>query len=246
MQRARVLRGVFRAAIPFALALAGAGCKTAATSAPPGADTVATNPASGPGTSTGREDASAVNSTAKVPDGEPSLSTDGGVEEILPSTRRSAAGLPEPVPDYLSWFRLGRAPQGGGANGTPASGAHYPACRAYVHFPGRSTHSAGDEMPGNIPEGTLIVLEEKQPGGDFISRVRTMARVPEGWKFASYARSSNTAPFSEESETSRCVTCHAAPPARAGAPGVEEAAPASGGSEAPVGPSGIQSRGILE
>ncbi|HVR73977.1 MAG TPA: hypothetical protein VMT52_06570 [Planctomycetota bacterium] len=259
MQRARALRGIVRAAIPIAVLLAGAGCQSPA-SAPPGASTdtdtdtdidtetgtAAAEPATDPGTTAEGGDAGAVNSTAKGSDTEPSLAMGGGVEEILTSTRRSAAGLPEPVPDYLSWFRLGRAPEGGGTNGAPATGAHYPACRAYILFPGRHMHSVGDQIPGNLQEGTLIVLEEKKPGGDFIARVRTMTRVPEGWKFSSYSRNSNVAPFSEEADTARCVTCHAGPPAGGGAEGVGESVPAGRGEAPGSAASGIHSRPVLE
>src|SRR5688572_24955335 len=53
MQRARVLRGVFQAAIPLALALAGAGCKSPPTGPSPGAGAADAEPTTGVEPSTG-------------------------------------------------------------------------------------------------------------------------------------------------------------------------------------------------
>lgn len=135
----------------------------------------------------------------------PSASRDQGstVAGVLPgiqaSTRRSAAGLAEPLPDYPSWpLRTPAAP--------PANAGQSPhlaerAGYAYVPSPRPGTDSAGPQP------GTIHVLEEKPAGTDFISQVSTLTLDISGWKAALFTRKGAQDPFAA-ADTSGCKGCH--------------------------------------
>lgn len=135
----------------------------------------------------------------------PSASRDQGstVAGVLPgiqaSTRRSAAGLAEPLPDYPSWpLRTPAAP--------PANAGQSPHLAervgyAYVPPPRPGTDPAGPQP------GTIHVLEEKSAGTDFISQVSTLTLDISGWKGAFFTRKGAQDPFAA-ADTSGCKGCH--------------------------------------
>lgn len=124
------------------------------------------------------------------------------VVAIAPATRRTAAGLPEAIRAYQSWFRL---PPGTGTATPP----HLPARQAYAFFPEIHKLSPGSELPIPAPEKTVLVLEAKSPSSGFVEEVSVMEKTPEGWRFSSYVRSSSATAFAP-AEAKGCESCHAA------------------------------------
>jgi hypothetical protein len=181
----------------------------AAREAPPVAAPRAPPPGSpAPGT-TAQPSEAAVPSSGRAqpaPAAEPApAAAPSGPERILATTRRSAAGLPDSLSGYTSWFRLGASP-----SPDQAAGAHAPARQAYVLFPKPEQHALGDAVKAPLEQGTIIVLEEKAPGQDFIARIRTMAAGEAGWKFEEYAREAGDKAFAARAGTeAQCAACHA-------------------------------------
>ncbi len=121
----------------------------------------------------------------------------GAIGDIIPSTRRSSAGLPEPLPDYTSWcpLRPCAAPPG------EAAPAHLPVRKAYAF------HPRGEEVKAPYPAGVILLLEEKDPTTDFISRLAVMTRAEDGWKFSAHARQGGAEPFAPAG-AAECEACH--------------------------------------
>jgi len=117
--------------------------------------------------------------------------------EITAATRRSATGLPEPLPDYMSWYPLSPA------RDIPreAASGHLPKRRGYAFYP-----KGTPVQP--LPPGTILLLEEKEPAQDFIRRVSALERTEAGWEYLGFARNSERDPFAT-TDTSGCATCHA-------------------------------------
>ena len=123
--------------------------------------------------------------------------------KIPATTKRTAAGLPDPLPGCVSWLRLKANPS------APAEGSpHYAARQPYILLPERDKYSAGEKLTPPLPEGTAVVLEEKKPEDDFIRRLTVMTRGKEGWKFLEYSRGSSRDAFAP-AEAAGCSGCHA-------------------------------------
>jgi len=133
-----------------------------------------------------------IPSAAKEPAPEP-----GAGDGILPSTKRSAAGLPEPYPDYASWCE--RAPVPPTAH--EAESPHLAQRNAYAYFP-QGKH---EDPPKTT--GVILLLEEKRAGTDFIAQVSALEKTDGGWKPVLYQRSKATDPFAA-AETTQCAGCH--------------------------------------
>jgi hypothetical protein len=105
----------------------------------------------------------------------------------------------------VSWFRLGPS-----AHPEIAAGAHAAAHQAYILFPKQEDHRTGTSVTPPFPKQTIIVLEEKEPGRDFISRIRVMTVEDAGWKYLDYARDGADKAFAPRTGAeAACAGCHA-------------------------------------
>jgi hypothetical protein len=159
----------------------------------------ATNPSATSPTATNAPAAAPAAGPAAAPTAAPTSvpAASGAKDGIIPSTRRSSAGLPEPLPDYTSWcpLRPCAAPPG------DAASAHLVARKAYAF------HPKGEEVKAPFPAGVILLLEEKDPATDFISRLAVMTRAEDGWKFSAHARHGGAEAFAPAS-ASQCEACH--------------------------------------
>jgi hypothetical protein len=79
-----------------------------------------------------------------------------------------------------------------------------------VLFPKQENHELGGTVRPPFETDTVIVLEEKEPGKDFISRVRTMTREEKGWKFTDHGRDAAGGEFTARTGAeAECAACHA-------------------------------------
>lgn len=124
---------------------------------------------------------------------------------ILPTTRRTAAGLPDSLRGYQSWYRLG-------ACSSPPEGteeAHLPARQTYILLPEGQTTGLGVELATPLPPETILILESKSPSTDYIQKISVMTREADDWKFLRYERSSGDAAFvPAQGGTETCASCH--------------------------------------
>ena len=94
-------------------------------------------------------------------------------------TRRTAAGLPDALPGYLSWHRLARSE---------------PLSRYYVYFPfGAEPESTTIEEP--LETGAIVLAERKGETDTFIRSILVASRGEDDWTFSAYRRESAGAPF---------------------------------------------------
>lgn len=116
---------------------------------------------------------------------------------IVPSTKRGASGLPDPLPDYASWpIRKPSQPDEPGGI-TP----HLSFRQGYIAYP------QGKKVEPPFPAGTTIVIEEKADGKDFIGQITSLTKGEKDWKPEIYNRRATTEPFAA-ADASRCVSCH--------------------------------------
>jgi hypothetical protein len=124
---------------------------------------------------------------------------------ILPTTKRTAAGLPDSLLGYQSWYRLG-------ACSSPPDGTdeeHLPARQAYILLPEGQPTGLGVELQSPLPPETILVLESKSPSADYIQNIDVMTREADQWKFLEYDRSSSEAAFvPAQGGTEACASCH--------------------------------------
>jgi hypothetical protein len=131
--------------------------------------------------------------------------TDGPIQA---TTLRDVRGLPEPLPGYPSWLRLGGAaslPEG-------VSSPHLAAHQTFVSVPNPETekYKVGKELPVPAEAGTVIAREAKKPGEGFISRLDAMKKGPGGWEFGAFERAGAGEPFRESAaDLAACSACHA-------------------------------------
>lgn len=124
----------------------------------------------------------------------PGLTTSGDSElrrdpaaplSIAATTRRTSAGLPEPLPGYPSWPRLAVAGQLDGISGLQET---------YLQTP-NAGRSMGDVIDGPLERGSFFLREFKLPEDDFIRAVFVLENSPGLWVFSAYERASRDASF---------------------------------------------------
>ena len=105
-------------------------------------------------------------------------------------TRRTAAGLPDALPGYLSWHRLARSE---------------PLSRCYVYFPfGAEPEGTTIEEP--LETGAIVLAERKGETDTFIRSILVASRGEDDWTFSAYRRESAGAPFAPgDAETARAA-----------------------------------------
>jgi hypothetical protein len=131
-----------------------------------------------------------------------------GALPIRPSTRRTSEGLPSALAGYQSWYRLDPAVS------PPSRGPHLKISQTYILVPDIHTVGVGDRVEPPFPEGTMLVLESKSPGTEYIEAISMMERTDESWKFQDFARPRAESAFQPgESEAGTCAGCHAQAPA---------------------------------
>jgi hypothetical protein len=124
-------------------------------------------------------------------------------DRISPTTKRTATGLPDAITGYSSWFRLGP-----GATGTEA-GPHLAQRQAYIVLPEQENFGVGSTVKPPLGKESMLVLEQKEPGKDFISRIDHMAREETTWKAWSFTRPSSDKPFVQVTiNEAECAACH--------------------------------------
>jgi len=122
---------------------------------------------------------------------------------ISATTKRTAAGLPDAIQGYSSWFRLPP-----GAADAPA-GPHLGERRAYIVLPEQENFSLGTTVKPPLGKGTMLVLEQKEPGNDYISRIDHRSREEGGWTSASFTRTASDKPFAPlAAKETECSDCH--------------------------------------
>ena len=114
---------------------------------------------------------------------------------ITPSVKRTAAGLPEPLPGYPSWPILEPANALSPARSDGGSWSHLSQRIPYVSNLARDT------------DGTILLLEEKNPEQDFISQISLLKRFDSRWEAEIYARASVGDAFTK-ADASQCNGCH--------------------------------------
>ena len=98
---------------------------------------------------------------------------------------------------YPSWNVL-EAPEG-----PLVPGGTEDECRAYIDLPLEIEATIGDPLELPLKQRTLIVIESKRAGDDFIRRIDTLRhveRVDIGWKLRCFVRETRTESFQEEAE----------------------------------------------
>lgn len=128
------------------------------------------------------------------------------VEMLIPATtKRTAAGLPDPLPGYQAWPLLSA---GGTAPPEGSAAAHLGARQVYISTPG--TAAPGKELSTPLPDLTTIVLESKSPEKDFIETVSVMTKTSGTWQFFQYVRSSSDGAFEPAAPGAEatCTGCH--------------------------------------
>ena len=142
------------------------------------------------------------------PQGSPAVaattpSAPGNTGAISATTKRTAAGLPDTIMGYSSWFRLPAGPAD-----APAGG-HLAEKRAYIVLPEQENFPPGSTVKPPLGKGTMLVLEQKEPGKDFISRIDHRTREESGWKSASYTRAASDKPYAPvATNEAECSGCH--------------------------------------
>ena len=217
-------KGIVRVSACFLVCLAVAACQSTSGNSPGSSEPQGATAQAGPGEAQGAEKpAEAVSKVETSPPPEKSqpsavVTTSSEAPEqgiklsiipspLPPSAKRTAAGLPDPIPAYLSWLRLGPIAVKAGQE-TP----HLPLCQVFVSLPGVEDVEIGKPLRAQLPEGTVVVLEAMKPGSDFIEEVSTMLKEKEGWKYFSYSRSTSESPFSP-GKSEGCADCHGKAPA---------------------------------
>jgi len=228
MHSSSLVPALFRALVCPCLLLVGLSCKSSPTEETPAAppqetasaetEVKAEAPPTAPVPEAKGEAASAVSSVAPAQVPPPTLPTavrespevavapaaaSGEAGKIPAATKRTAAGLPDPLPGCVSWLRLKANP----ASPT-AHLPHYAARQPYILLPERDKYSSGEKLSPPLPEGTTVALEEKMPQDDFIRRLSVMTREKQGWKFLEYSRNSSQEAFAP-AEAGACSECHA-------------------------------------
>ena len=123
--------------------------------------------------------------------------TPGVPTRISASTRRTARGLPADVWGYPSWNVL-EDPEG-----LLVPGGREDECRAYIDLPLEIEATIGDPLELPLKLRTLIVIESKRAGDDFIRRIDTLRHVDLvdlGWELRCFVRETRTESFQEEAE----------------------------------------------
>ena len=104
---------------------------------------------------------------------------------------------------YSSWFRL----PAGAADAEV--GPHLAERRAYIVLPEQENFPLGSTVKPPLGKGTMLVLEQKEAGKDFISRIDHRSREEEGWKSATYTRAASDKPFGPiAASEAECSGCH--------------------------------------
>jgi len=124
---------------------------------------------------------------------------------LAATTRRTADGLPDPVAGYQAWYRLGS----NSARADEARAGHEALRQTYILLPVIQRAKQGQELIGELPEGTTIVLEGKSLAADFVGELSVMTKAKAGWQFFQYMRDSSRAAFSPSTKgTEGCSGCH--------------------------------------
>jgi hypothetical protein len=165
-------------------------------------EAVFTEPSSG-GTPKGTDTPSPQTAPAVAAAGAPGSSPPAKPGAISATTKRTAAGLPDAIQGYSSWFRLPP-----GAADAPA-GPHLGERQAYIVLPEQENFSLGTTVKPPLGKGTMLILEQKEPGKDFISRIDHRSREEGGWKSASFTRTASDKPFAPlAANETECSGCH--------------------------------------
>ena len=113
---------------------------------------------------------------------------------ISATTRRTARGLPSEVGGYPSWNVL-EDPEGLLVpRGTEDE------CRAYIDLPPEIEATVGDPLELPFKPRTLIVIESKRAGDDFIRSIDTLRRGDLDWELRCFVRAARAESFQEEAE----------------------------------------------
>ena len=115
---------------------------------------------------------------------------------ISATTRRTARGLPAEVFGYASWYAL-EDPEG-----LLLPGGTDDECRAYIYLPLEIEATIGDPLKVPFERSTLIVIESKRAGDDFIRSIDTLTRGDLGWELRCFVRETRTEGFQEETQDS--------------------------------------------
>ena len=183
----------------------GGGAETIAVAAPSAAP-VATPPAAPSEPSTVAAPTIPVASPALSPSQGQPVPSVAAVEMLVPATtKRTAAGLPDPLPGYQAWPLLSA---GGTAPPEGSAAAHLGARQVYISTPG--TAGPGKELSTPLPDLTTIVLESKTSEKDFIEAVSVMTKKSGAWQFFQYVRSSSAGAFEPAAAGAEatCAGCH--------------------------------------
>ncbi len=134
--------------------------------------------------------------TAVSADANHSPATRISATRISATTRRTARGLPAEVFGYASWNAL-EDPEG-----LLLPGGTDDECRAYIYLPLEIEATIGDPLKVPFKRSTLIVIESKRAGDDFIRTIDTLTRGETGWELRCFVREARTESFQEEAEDS--------------------------------------------